>query len=464
MKKYVHSFDLTVFFVRRFNMVVGILIQYNCKIVDVIHIFSPTLWQNIQLENYKMKKKFSYSWALVLLIFIQVLSGISIKVNAQSWEQFRGENRSGISTEKLVAESWADDQPELIWKKELGSGFSELIISEGIIYTMISETIDSITGYEYVAAFNELSGDEIWRSKVDSIYFDVDGWGNGSRATPTIDDKNIYTFSGNGKLTASLKQDGSFIWQHDFTKDFGSTIPRWGFASSPLLVDDKIIIEVGGTESRAFMAFNKKNGETIWASSNGNASHESPLLATIEGQQQIIFANGRRLYSFNLDGDTLWTYNMPFRTLTAIPLLVETNKIFLSGVRNPGFVIVQIENNKATEVLRGNSMKNDFSSSVYLDGHIYGFHVAALRCISADSGDVKWTKRGFGKGSLILVGDKLLVLSDKGKLIYIEATPTAYLEKGNIQTITGKSWTAASFLNGKVFVRNLTQMACYKLK
>lgn len=411
-----------------------------------------------------MKKRFRYLWVLVLMIFIQSFSGLSQKINAQTWEQFRGENRSGISTEKLTATDWTVNQPELIWKKELGSGFSELIISEGVVYTMISELIDSITGSEYVVAFDELSGDEIWRSKVDSIYFDEDGWGDGPRSTPTIDGEYIYSLSGHGKLTANSKKDGSFKWQRDFVKEFGSTTPRWGFASSPLLVDDKVIMEVGGTESRAFMAFNKKNGKTLWESSEGNASHESPLLTTIEGQEQILFVNARKLYSFNSDGDTLWTYNMPFGGLTAIPLFIPPNKIFLSGVRNPGFSIVQIEDNKAKEVLTGSSMKNDFSSCVYHDGHIYGFHVAALRCISADSGEVKWTKRGLGKGSLILVGDKLLVLSDKGKLVNVDASPTAYLEKGFIQPITGKSWTAASFHNGKVFVRNLSHMACYKLK
>lgn len=411
-----------------------------------------------------MKNNLKQIRILIFLTIIMIYSVASLEVCAQSWEQFRGENRSGISTEKLTADDWTENQPELIWKKELGSGFSELIISEGVVYTMISEITDSITGSEYVVAYDEISGDEIWRSKVDSIYFDEDGWGDGPRSTPTIDSEYIYSLSGHGKLTANSKKDGSFKWQRDFVKEFGSVTPRWGFASSPLLVDDKIIMEVGGTESRAFMAFNKKNGETIWASSDGNASHDSPLMVTIEGQNQILFANNRKLYSFNSDGDTLWTFNMPFGGLTAIPLFIPPNKIFLSGVRNPGFSIIQIEDNKAKEVLTGSSMKNDFSSCIYHDGYIYGFHVAALRCITADSGEVKWTKRGLGKGSLILVDDKLLVLSDKGKLVYVDASPTAYLEKGSIQPITGKSWTAASFLNGKVFVRNLSHMACYKLK
>nr|MBC8321585.1 hypothetical protein [Bacteroidota bacterium] len=116
------------------------------------------------------------------------------------------------------------------------------------------------------------------------------------------------------------------------------------------------------------------------------------------------------------------------------------------------------------EVIQGGSMKNDYNSSCYYNGYIYGFNVAALRCISAETGEVKWTKRGFGKGSLIIVGDKLLVLSDQGKLILVDAIPHSYVEKGSIQAISGKSWTAPSFVNGKVFVRNLTGMACYKLR
>jgi len=410
-----------------------------------------------------MKIKIFNKLLLSLIIVINSLSGFTQNNQAEAWNQFRGAERNGLSTESLSEFDCSKSQPELVWRKNIGSAFSELAISEGVVYTMVSEVIDSLTGSEYLAAFSEETGDEIWKTKVDSIYFDEDGWGNGSRATPTVDEKYIFTFSGHGKLTANLKKDGSFVWQHDFVKEFGSKTPRWGFASSPLVVGDNVIMEVGGTESRAFMAFNKENGDIVWSSSDGAASHDSPLLASIEGQEQIIFANGRTLYSLLPEGDTLWTYSMPFGGATAIPVFIPPNKLFLSAVRNPGFFIVKVENNKATEVINGVSMKNDFSSCVYHDGYIYGFHVAAVRCISAETGEAKWTKRGYGKGSLILVDNKLIILSDKGKLIIADASPEAYNENCSIQAIDGKSWTAPSFYNGKVFVRNLTEMACYKL-
>jgi len=146
-----------------------------------------------------------------------------------------------------------------------------------------------------------------------------------------------------------------------------------------------------------------------------------------------------------------------------MPVVIDNNKIFVSAIRNIGFVIIEIQNNIPKEIARGTDLKTDYSSCVYYNGYIFGFHVAALQCISAETGKKMWTKRGFGKGSLILVGDKLLVLSDKGKIIQVEATGEKYTEQGSFQAIEGKSWTAPSFANGRLYVRNLTEMACFVL-
>lgn len=400
---------------------------------------------------------------LIFLMILQGYTGYAQESNSSNWPQFRGQNRDGVSTENVSTTDWKQSPPKLVWKQEIGEGFSELTVVDGVVYTMTSEKLDSISGFEFVVAYDENTGHELWRTQVDSMYYDADGWGCGARATPSIDDDYVFCFSGKGTLSAVDRKNGALVWQVNFGETYGSTIPRWGYASSPLLLDETVIMEIGGTENRAFGAFGKKDGKLLWASGEGVSSHDSPLLTTIDGQQQIIFANGRTLYSYNLQGDTLWTFTMPFGGLTAIPLLVDKNKIFLSGVRTPSFCIVSVENNKATEFLTGPAMKNDFSSSCYYKGYIYGFHVAALRCISAETGEVKWTKRGLGKGSLILVDNQLLVLSDQGTLVMVDTNPEAYTEHGSLDVLTGKSWTAPSFSNGKVFVRNLTEMACYQL-
>jgi len=379
----------------------------------------------------------------------------------QEWNQFRGSHRSG-ATENISLAGFTEKAPKLLWKKKLGDGFSEITISGKNIYTMISEKKDTLTGTEFIAAFDSKTGNEIWRTEVDSLFFDT--FGDGPRSTPSIGEKNIYSLSSYGKLTANSKKDGKTVWQVDFMKEYGSKPPRWGFSSSPVLIDNNIIVEVGGTETRAFMAFDKNTGKELWKNGEGKSTYNSPLVTEIDGKKNVIFANGSKIYSLNTVGDTIWTFNSPVSNPTGMPIVFDGNKIFISAVRSTGFIVLEVQNNKATLINKGSSMKNDYSSSIYYDGHIYGFHIAALQCISVKTGEKKWTKRGYGKGSLIRVGNQLLVLSDKGKLIQVKATPEAFTEMGNIQAIVGKSWTAPSFSDGKIYLRNLSEMACYELK
>lgn len=395
---------------------------------------------------------------LLLILFI----GFNSIAQSTNWNQFRGLNRSGTSLEMNLPDSFPANGLRMLWKKQIGSSFAEIAYVDGIAYTMFSEQSDSLSGIEYLGAFDGATGNELWRAEVDSIYIDADGWGNGARATPTIDGNMIYTFSGSGTLTASAKEDGKQLWQVDFVKDLGATIPRWGYACSPLIVDDLVVMEAGGSEERAFVAFNKTNGELVWAKGNANATHTSPIVTEVNGEKQVIFSNGRTVYAYNLQGDTLWTYSTLNASGTVSPVVVGKNKLFLSTISR-GFEIIDISGNQPKKVLNGFTMKNDFSTSVYHDGYIYGFHIAALQCISAETGEKMWTKRGFGKGNLMVANGKLFVISDKGKLVMVEATPQEYIELGIFQALEGKSWTAPSIADGKIFVRNLTHMACFEL-
>ncbi len=400
--------------------------------------------------------------SLTLLFFVGIVSSVFSQTNdPDGWLQYRGHERAGKTTEKFTFTN-PDVKAELIWKNDLGSGISEILLSEDILYTMFSEKLDSLSGFEYIAAFNRNSGKEIWRSMIDSIYIENDGWGDGPRSTPAIDEQSIYSLSGNGNLTANAIKDGKQLWQIDLVKAFGSVRPRWGFSSSPIVVGDKLIMEVGGTDGRAFMAFDKNNGNIIWADGTGNADYNSPLLTNIDGQDQLIFVNGRHVHSYNLEGDTLWRFRLPFRAPIAMPVQLESNTFFFSNIHG-GYLIIKVENNKAVEVSKGTSMKNDFNTCVYRDGYIYGFHIAAVRCISAETGEVKWQKRGFGKGSLMMVDNKLVIVSDKGKMAIAEAKPEAYTELISLQAVEGSiAWTSPSFYKDRVYVRNQNEIACYK--
>lgn len=400
---------------------------------------------------------------MILLFFIS----LSVKAGsgqASDWNQFRGHYRNGSGTaDSEVAVELAQDGQGIVWKREIGSGFSEVLVEGNRIYTMFAEKTDSITGWEFVASYDADSGEELWRTQIDSVFIDVDGWGDGPRSTPAMDGGFLYCFSGHGKLLAVSAADGSIRWTIDFVRQFNSKLPRWGYSASPVILNDMVIMELGGDEGRAFAAFNKQDGELIWTGGEGEAMYASPITAEINGQRQIIFANGRRLYSYNESGDTLWTYQMPIGNPMASPLFIAPASIFVSANNGSGSFLLDVEQQGANEVFASSAMKNDWSSSVYRDGYIYGFNLASLQCISVEDGQKMWHKRGFGKGNLILVGDKLVVLSDQGELSLVEAGPDGFQELGSLAVLDGRSWTAPSYAGGRVYVRNHTHMACVVL-
>ncbi|MBT3751269.1 MAG: PQQ-binding-like beta-propeller repeat protein [Bacteroidetes bacterium] len=406
----------------------------------------------------KLKKSF---FILSILIAVSI-SLLSLKSGDQgSWEQFRGNNRNGASIETNINEEWLSNSPELVWKKSIGSGFSELLVSNGKVFTMTGEKTDSLKGLEFMVAYDAKTSEEVWKTYVDSMMIEPDGSGDGPRPTPAIDEKAIYCLSSHGKLRALSLDDGEILWTVDFLKKFDNK-PGWNYTTSPILYNDGLFIEVGGTESRGFASFDKDTGEVLWVNGEGRPSYCSPTIAAIDGGIHVIFANGTQLMSFDKTGNELWSYSMPIQSPTATPLFIAPNKIFMSS--NAGCFMIKIENNEATEVFDSKSMRNTFSTSCYFNDHIYGIsRGGALKCISASDGESKWSQRGFGLGSLIRVGNKLLALSDKGVVKLVEAVPEAYTEKVSFQAIEGKSYTAPSFANGKLYLRNLTEMVSYKL-
>lgn len=402
-----------------------------------------------------------------LILFTACLCFVNLQLMSQTekpagWSQFRGEQRDGIILDSKIP-AWNEKTPELAWKKEVGSGFSEIVVSGDRFYIHFGDSV-SPTGGEFLMACEVATGKEIWKTEIDSLYIDHEKWGDGPRATPAIDNQKIYCFTAYGKLVALSLKDGKEIWRKDVIKEFGSKFPRYAYSSSPLLVDNVLFLETGGKDEKAFTAFNTKNGKTLWSKKKGRASYNSPIVATIENEKHIVMVFDSMLVAFDIKGNEKWEYKMSLRNPTAVPVFIKPNKFFVSSVSPTGSFVIELVDNKATEIYNSPTMKNNWSSSVYFDGHIYGFNSSKLQCNALENGAVKWSKRGYGKGSLIIVGDQLLVLSDKGILKQVKASPEAYVENGSLEALKGKSWTAPSYSQGRVFLRNQTEMSSYIIK
>ncbi len=198
-------------------------------------------------------------------------------------------------------------------------------------------------------------------------------------------------------------------------------------------------------------------------------------MVTINGTEQAVFTIARAVekdgerqvvdeaVSVSPDGEVLWRGpSLPH--IIAMPVFVPPNKVFISSSVENGCLLIQVKPNGEVETVSHNKeMRNHFNSSLFYKGHIYGFSSSILKCLVADTAERIWSKRGYGKGSLIIADNKLIVLSDRGKLALIEAIPKGFKELAQAKVLDSKSWTCPSFAGGKLYLRNHEEMVCYDL-
>ena len=378
--------------------------------------------------------------------------------DAGDWPQYRGPARDGLVTAPGFTPHWTEAGPTVAWRRPLGSAFSQFVVRGDAAYTGTSDETR-----EYLVRLNAASGEEVWRVDLGEAFGDT--FGRGPRSTPTLDGDVVYMLGGRGKLIAAKAEDGTVLWSVDLTEKFGAELPRFGYSGSPLVVDGLLVLEVGAKDGVSLAALDKQTGELAWSALEGGAGYGSPIAFEFGGVRQIVVAR-KAVSAVDLAGKPLWSHELEEGAI-AMPVYAGEGRIFASASGDTGCTMLQLvqsETGFEVEVLWSNrEMRNHFNSSIVLDGHIYGFDNATLKCLSATTGEVLWAKRGLGKGSVAAVGAHLMVLGDKGQLLLVRATPV-YEELGSVQAIEGKSWTAPSFAGGRLFVRNLDESACFDLR
>lgn len=386
-----------------------------------------------------------------------------------SWPQYRGPQRDGVSPATGLRFDWPEGGPPLAWERPLGSAFSSIAVVGGRLYTMTSDADEGDAGGEFLTALDAKSGAEIWRARIGDFFSDE--FGDGPRATPTVGEGTVYALGSRGTLKAIDAADGKPLWSVELSERFGSALPRWGFSMSPLIDGDLLLLEVGGGEGKAIAALDRRTGETRWTTRDGQPGYSSPIVAEIDGRHYVVFNTGNQTVGVDRDGKVRWTHE----TLTqnyAMPLFLPPDRIVVSAVamNDPGAIALRVTHGgdeggeaKVEELWRAPFFRNHFSSSAIHDGHIYGFDNATLKCISAETGEPCWSKRGFGKGSLIIADGHLVVLSDQGRLIVVKASPEGYQEVASVQALDGKSWTSPTLAGGRLYLRNLTTIKSYDL-
>lgn len=384
-------------------------------------------------------------------------------VSTAYWTEFRGPGRTGIYTEAEIMTEWPSGKLPQIWKRPVGGGYASVIVADGTIFT-----IEQRRKKEVVAAYDLDSGREKWIHGWDAEFREIAG-GSGPRATPVWYDGRIYALGAMGEFRCLDAWSGKRIWSRNILSDNQAENLKYGMAASPLIVDDKVIVLPGGSGGKSVVAYNRLTGAPIWKALNDKQSYISPQLVTLAGRRQIMVVSASRTMGLNIDDGTLiwefpWIYEY---SRAAQPIVTADNRFFISAGYGYGAALIEIfSNGEALEtrtVWASNRMKNKFGSSVLYQGNIYGFDEAILACIDAATGELKWKGGRYGYGQLLLASGHLIISGESGEIALVKASPDKFEEIARFQALEGKTWNVPAIAEGRLIVRNASEMACFRI-
>lgn len=396
---------------------------------------------------------------------------VAVVALADEWPQFLGPGRHGISPEKNLVRSWKDG-PKIAWRIPGGVGMSAVAVDKDLAFTMAHRK-----GKQTLIAIKAKTGDIAWETPVAPEYRNQ--MGDGTRATPAISDDRVIVFTGEGILAAIGRQDGKIVWSVDTLAEAKAEPADYGMASSPIVIDDKVIIHLGAAEA-AVAAYNLKTGKRVWAHGNDPVGYSSPTILELHGEKQLVcFVGGSVMGLDPATGKPRWRY--PFETdfgcNIATPIGVDGG-VYISSGENHGGTLLDLEpsaggftaKERWTSFGPSSVLRSEWQTPIQIDGYLYGFDnvggagpVSHLTCIEAKTGKRAWQKQRFGKGNFIAADGVLYILTIEGQLVTVEVSPKAFTEISRAKLV-GKTRTAPSLANGLLFVRDDKEIVCVDLR
>ncbi len=377
------------------------------------------------------------------------------------WPGFRGPGRDSIIRSVRIETDWSASPPVELWRRPIGPGISSFAVRGDLLYTQEQRGDD-----EVVACYNATTGEPVWRHRDAARFWDSHA-GAGPRATPTLSNGRVYTFGATGILNVLDAADGALVWSRNAASDTNAKVPTWGFASSPLVVDDVVIVAVAGQ----LVAYDLATGDPRWFGPGGGDGYSSPHLLTIDGVAQILLVSEAGVTSVAPGAGTLlWKQPAPGLSIVQ-PALTADGDVLISDVEvmAVGMRRIAVAHGPVgwtiEERWKSVRLKPYFSDFVVHAGHAFGFDGSILACIDVEDGKRKWKGGRYGHGQLVLLADQdlLLVLSEKGELALVAAVPDQFTELARFPAIEGKTWNHPVLVGDVLLVRNGREMAAFRL-
>ncbi|HUR19550.1 MAG TPA: PQQ-binding-like beta-propeller repeat protein [Vicinamibacterales bacterium] len=398
---------------------------------------------------------------------------------AGNWPQWRGPNRDGVSTEKGLLQTWPADGPrKLFTATGMGGGFSSVAVTGGRIYTM-GDRRDG----QYALAFNEADGKPMWATRVGEVHQDEYG---GPRGTPTVDGDLVFVLASEGTIVALEAATGRHLWSKSLTRDYRAPTPGWLFAESPLVDGPNVLISPGSSRA-AIVALEKTTGKEVWRSlptggGSGGPEYSSIVISNGGGVKQYVRLAGQGVIGVRAsDGQFLWSYGRVANGTANIPTpVISGNFVFASSGYQTGAALLELTpapDNRVTAAekyfLEGRTFQNHHGGMVLLGNYIYaghGHNSGFPMCIELLTGKVVWggnfRNDGSGSAAVTAADGHLYFRYQNGVMMLIEATPTAYREKGKFQIpgVRNPSWSHPVVTGGRLYLREQDALHVYDVR
>ncbi|MEQ9407863.1 MAG: PQQ-binding-like beta-propeller repeat protein [Fuerstiella sp.] len=461
----------------------------------------------------------------IALTLSLLFAGFTRPAVAEDWAWFLGPRHDGTSAETDVLLSWPDEGPKVLWKQSIGTGYSApSVLGDRVVIHHRQQD------QEIVSCRSVQDGSVLWQHSYDSSFSDPYGYNNGPRCSPILTDQLCYTLGAEGMLCCTDLQSGKIVWQHALKEEFDLPEWFFGVGCSPILDGDRLIVLVGGQQNSGVVAFGAKDGEKRWEAvgrqtwdgvtdshtgepyewtgSEMVVSYSSPIIATIHGQRHLLCLMRQGLVSLNPETGTenfhYWFRPKVHESVNAARPVVIEDQIFLSAAYRLGSVLlkVQPEGKACTEIWKNDdNMLAHWSTPIHVDGYIYGFsgrheNEGELRCIRVSDGKIMWQSTGFtgdvrelardrttgkilnrktqqvvpfpyfGRGSLIRVGNRFIVLGERGTLAVVHVDAGEFREdvRTSFDEIGYPAWAAPVLSNGRLYLRSEDWLLCLDLR
>ncbi len=391
---------------------------------------------------------------------------------AGDWPQLLGPQRDGVAVDESLPET-LPAKLSARWSHPLGQGYAgPVVVGQQVL---IFHRADDQERLDVLASDN---GRVQWSRNFEAGYRGGVDADTGPRCAPVVAGDRVLVFGAAGVLHCVTLADGRPLWSRDLYQDFGGNEGYFGAGSTPLVMDDHVLVNVGGRNGAGLVALRLASGETVWQAGDEPASYSSPTTVLSGKQPAALFVT--RLNVVLVDpksGRILASHPFGRRgpTVNAATPIVFDGLAFVTASYGVGAALLQLDSPNLKPVWANDeTLSSQYNTPVLYRAHLFGIHgredlgAAELRCVAARTGEVAWSQRNFGVAHLIRAADRLAILTVDGALVLADADPTRYRESARAQVSSATTRALPALAAGHLYLRDNTaqggRLLCVRLR